>query len=105
MVLAVAGDIAAARRRRSASSTRRCSGSAGSTPWSTTPGIFIAKPFTEYTDDDFDAVTGVNLRGFFEVIARRRRGDADARAAATSSTSPPAWSTTPTQRCRRRWRP
>ena len=30
-------------------------------------GIFIAKPFIEYTDDDYDAVTGVNLRGFFEV--------------------------------------
>ncbi len=30
-------------------------------------GIFVAKPFTEYTDDDFDNVTGVNLRGFFEV--------------------------------------
>jgi NAD(P)-dependent dehydrogenase (short-subunit alcohol dehydrogenase family) len=30
-------------------------------------GIFIAKPFTEYTDDDYDAVTGVNTRGFFEV--------------------------------------
>ena len=28
-------------------------------------GIFIPKPFTEYTDNDFDAVTGVNLRGFF----------------------------------------
>ncbi|SEH53906.1 NAD(P)-dependent dehydrogenase, short-chain alcohol dehydrogenase family [Mycolicibacterium rutilum] len=30
-------------------------------------GIFVAKPFTEYTDDDYDAVTGVNLRGFFDV--------------------------------------
>jgi NAD(P)-dependent dehydrogenase (short-subunit alcohol dehydrogenase family) len=30
-------------------------------------GIFIAKPFTEYTDEDYDAVTGVNVRGFFEV--------------------------------------
>jgi NAD(P)-dependent dehydrogenase (short-subunit alcohol dehydrogenase family) len=30
-------------------------------------GIFVAKLFTEYTDEDFDAVTGVNLRGFFEV--------------------------------------
>jgi len=30
-------------------------------------GIFIAKPFTEYTDADYDAVTGVNVRGFFEV--------------------------------------
>jgi NAD(P)-dependent dehydrogenase (short-subunit alcohol dehydrogenase family) len=30
-------------------------------------GIYIGKPFTDYTDDDYDAVTGVNLRGFFEV--------------------------------------
>jgi NAD(P)-dependent dehydrogenase (short-subunit alcohol dehydrogenase family) len=30
-------------------------------------GIFVAKPFTEYSDEDYDAVTGVNLRGFFEV--------------------------------------
>ncbi|MEU1631092.1 SDR family oxidoreductase [Streptomyces sp. NPDC020096] len=30
-------------------------------------GIFIAKPFTDYTDEDYDAVAGVNLRGFFEV--------------------------------------
>jgi NAD(P)-dependent dehydrogenase (short-subunit alcohol dehydrogenase family) len=30
-------------------------------------GIFIAKPFTEYTDADYDAVSGVNVRGFFEV--------------------------------------
>ena len=43
-------------------------------------GIFVAKPFTEYTDDDFDAITGVNLRGFFEVsraavAAMLSRGD------------------------------
>jgi NAD(P)-dependent dehydrogenase (short-subunit alcohol dehydrogenase family) len=30
-------------------------------------GIFIAKPFTDYTDEDYEAITGVNLRGFFEV--------------------------------------
>jgi NAD(P)-dependent dehydrogenase (short-subunit alcohol dehydrogenase family) len=30
-------------------------------------GIFIAKPFADYTDDDYAAITGVNLRGFFEV--------------------------------------
>jgi NAD(P)-dependent dehydrogenase (short-subunit alcohol dehydrogenase family) len=30
-------------------------------------GIFIAKPFTDYTDEDYAAVTGVNMRGFFEV--------------------------------------
>jgi NAD(P)-dependent dehydrogenase (short-subunit alcohol dehydrogenase family) len=30
-------------------------------------GIFIAKPFTDYTDEDYDTITGVNLRGFFEI--------------------------------------
>ena len=30
-------------------------------------GVFVAKPFTDYTDADFDYVTGVNLRGFFSV--------------------------------------
>jgi NAD(P)-dependent dehydrogenase (short-subunit alcohol dehydrogenase family) len=30
-------------------------------------GIFIAKAFTDYTNEDYDAVTGVNLRGFFEL--------------------------------------
>ncbi|MDV3129765.1 SDR family oxidoreductase [Mycobacterium sp. 21AC1] len=30
-------------------------------------GIFIAKPFTEYTDADYDAIAGVNLRGFFDL--------------------------------------
>ncbi len=30
-------------------------------------GVFVAKPFTDYTETDFDNVTGVNLRGFFEI--------------------------------------
>jgi NAD(P)-dependent dehydrogenase (short-subunit alcohol dehydrogenase family) len=30
-------------------------------------GIFIAKPFTEYTQEDYDAVTGINLSGFFRI--------------------------------------
>ena len=30
-------------------------------------GVFVAKPFTDYTDEDYDAVAGVNLRGFFDV--------------------------------------
>ncbi|MFD5388383.1 SDR family NAD(P)-dependent oxidoreductase [Streptomyces sp. NPDC127074] len=30
-------------------------------------GIFVAKPFTEYTEQDYDAVTGVNLNGFFRI--------------------------------------
>ena len=30
-------------------------------------GIFIPRPFTDYTDADYDAISGVNLRGFFEL--------------------------------------
>ena len=30
-------------------------------------GIFIAKPFTEYTEADFAAALGVNLAGFFRI--------------------------------------
>ncbi|HEY9028464.1 MAG TPA: SDR family oxidoreductase [Burkholderiaceae bacterium] len=30
-------------------------------------GIFVAKPFTQYTQEDFDAVLGTNLAGFFHV--------------------------------------
>jgi NAD(P)-dependent dehydrogenase (short-subunit alcohol dehydrogenase family) len=30
-------------------------------------GIFIPKAFVEYTDEEYDAITGVNLRGVFEV--------------------------------------
>jgi NAD(P)-dependent dehydrogenase (short-subunit alcohol dehydrogenase family) len=33
-------------------------------------GVFVAKPFTDYTDAEFDLVTGVNLRGFFGVTRR-----------------------------------
>lgn len=30
-------------------------------------GLFTAKPFTEYTQEDYAAVTGVNLVGFFRI--------------------------------------
>jgi NAD(P)-dependent dehydrogenase (short-subunit alcohol dehydrogenase family) len=30
-------------------------------------GTFVAKPFTDYTQDDYDVVTGVNLAGFFRI--------------------------------------
>jgi NAD(P)-dependent dehydrogenase (short-subunit alcohol dehydrogenase family) len=30
-------------------------------------GIFVAKPFTDYTQDDYAAITGVNLTGFFRI--------------------------------------
>ncbi|WP_329072465.1 SDR family NAD(P)-dependent oxidoreductase [Amycolatopsis sp. NBC_01480] len=33
-------------------------------------GVFLAKPFTGYTGADYDLVTGVNLRGFFEISKR-----------------------------------
>jgi NAD(P)-dependent dehydrogenase (short-subunit alcohol dehydrogenase family) len=30
-------------------------------------GIFIVKPFTEYTEADYDAILGVNVAGFFHM--------------------------------------
>ena len=33
-------------------------------------GIYIGKPFTEYTLDDFTAITAVNLTGFFHITQR-----------------------------------
>jgi NAD(P)-dependent dehydrogenase (short-subunit alcohol dehydrogenase family) len=30
-------------------------------------GVFVAKPFLEYTQDDFDAVTGTNVTGLFHM--------------------------------------
>ena len=33
-------------------------------------GIFIGKPFLEYTDDDFATMTAVNLDGFFHLTQR-----------------------------------
>jgi NAD(P)-dependent dehydrogenase (short-subunit alcohol dehydrogenase family) len=33
-------------------------------------GVFISKPFTEYTEDDYALVVGVNLTGFFRLTQR-----------------------------------
>jgi NAD(P)-dependent dehydrogenase (short-subunit alcohol dehydrogenase family) len=33
-------------------------------------GVFVAKPFTEYTDEEYEQIAGVNLRGFFDVTRR-----------------------------------
>ncbi len=30
-------------------------------------GVFIGKPFTDYTLEDYEAITGVNLAGFFHI--------------------------------------
>jgi NAD(P)-dependent dehydrogenase (short-subunit alcohol dehydrogenase family) len=36
-------------------------------------GLFIGKPFTDYTLDDFEAITAVNLAGFFHITQRAIR--------------------------------
>src|SRR6516164_4580126 len=36
-------------------------------------GVFVAKPFTEYTPADFDFVLSVNLAGFFHVTQQAVR--------------------------------
>jgi NAD(P)-dependent dehydrogenase (short-subunit alcohol dehydrogenase family) len=36
-------------------------------------GIFIGKPFTDYTADDFNAVMSVNVAGFFHITQRVAR--------------------------------
>jgi NAD(P)-dependent dehydrogenase (short-subunit alcohol dehydrogenase family) len=36
-------------------------------------GIFIAKPFTDYTDEDCDRILGINLNGFFHLTQRVAR--------------------------------
>ncbi|TYC05171.1 SDR family oxidoreductase [Micromonospora sp. WP24] len=33
-------------------------------------GVFVAKPFTDYTDEEYDLLTGVNLAGFFHLTRR-----------------------------------
>jgi NAD(P)-dependent dehydrogenase (short-subunit alcohol dehydrogenase family) len=36
-------------------------------------GVFISKPFTDYSPDDYVAITGVNLAGFFHITQRAIR--------------------------------
>jgi NAD(P)-dependent dehydrogenase (short-subunit alcohol dehydrogenase family) len=36
-------------------------------------GVFVAKPFTDYTDDEFATLIGVNLAGFFHITRRALR--------------------------------
>ena len=36
-------------------------------------GIFIAKPFTDYTDEDYANILSTNLSGFFNVTRRAAR--------------------------------
>jgi NAD(P)-dependent dehydrogenase (short-subunit alcohol dehydrogenase family) len=43
-------------------------------------GVFIGKPFTDYTLDEYTAVTAVNLNGFFHITQRAVRQMVDQRA-------------------------
>jgi NAD(P)-dependent dehydrogenase (short-subunit alcohol dehydrogenase family) len=68
-------------------------------------GVYISKPFTEYTAEDYATITGVNLAGFFwltrRVIAEMalRYGGHVVNVSATSTPSRPASSR---PRCTRR---
>ena len=64
-------------------------------------GIFIAKPFTEYTAEDYANVLAINLAGFFHITQARRRRDGEAGFGPYRAASRRAWSTTPTAACRR----
>ena len=94
-VLTVDGDISEP-PPPTGSSAGRSSASAASTPSSTMPGVFISKPFTDYTADDYATVVGVNLTGFF-TLTQRAIAEMLKRGTATSSTSRRPWPTTPTR--------
>jgi len=68
-VLTVDGDIAEA-----ATTERIVSGALGRLgridPLINNAGIYISKPFTDYTPDDYATVVGVNLTGFFTLTQR-----------------------------------
>jgi NAD(P)-dependent dehydrogenase (short-subunit alcohol dehydrogenase family) len=61
-------------------------------------GVFIAKPFTQYTEADYTAILAVNLAGFFH-ITQRAIAEMEKQAGATSSRSPRASSTTQFPAC------
>src|SRR3954447_309454 len=58
-------------------------------------GIYIGKPFTQYTLEDYAAITAVNLTGFFHMTQLAIEHMAE-QGQGTWSTSPPPWSTTRT---------
>jgi NAD(P)-dependent dehydrogenase (short-subunit alcohol dehydrogenase family) len=64
--VAVAGDVADAQTARDAVDQARDRFGRIDTLVNNA-GIYIGKPFTEYTDDDFAAITAVNLTGFFRI--------------------------------------
>ena len=56
-------------------------------------GIFLVKPFTEYTADDFRALVSTNLAGFIYITQLRLSRCRHRRPAAASCASPRRWLT------------
>src|SRR3954471_6657159 len=71
-VLAVAGDVADPAVADRVVAEAGAKFGRGGTLFNTA-GIFVAKPFTEYTADDYARVISVNLAGFFYVTQRAVR--------------------------------
>ncbi len=65
-------------RLQSASSARRLTVSVGSTRMVNNAGVFTAKPFVDFTQEDYDLNFGVNVSGFFHITQRAAQGDAQA---------------------------
>ena len=61
-------------------------------------GIFIGKPFTDYTLEDFDALIAVNLRRLLPTSRRERYATCSIVAPGISSMSRRRWSSTRTAR-------
>jgi NAD(P)-dependent dehydrogenase (short-subunit alcohol dehydrogenase family) len=71
-VLAVAGDIADPKTaERVVSQAIECFGRVDSLV--NNAGIFVAKPFTDYTDEEYANMLGTNLNGFFNITQRAAR--------------------------------
>ena len=62
-------------------------------------GVFVAKPFTQYTEADYAAVLSVNLTGFFH-ITQLAIAEMEKRHSGQSCRSRRAWSNTRIPKCR-----
>ena len=58
-------------------------------------GIFFTKPFTEYTAEDFDNLSGVNLRGYINITQLAVKQMLRRTAAAASPVLPLPWLSIP----------